>query len=262
MTLPGMNGAQAAVVVVGGHEGGGDVPVEPPIECATLLRTSSAGPELKERVHQALESFDLPVCVVPMTLGRDPGLVADTARTLIPVAYGAGSGRVVLAEPFGTPTLLTGWLRVAVSQAADPLDAKDLAVVLTADAANRFDDAELFRIAHLVKVRVDVQWLEVGLRGGDPSLAEAVERCEKLGARTVAVVPADFRSATGAPMPGIVDGGPLLSPSAISGMLATRIDTALAKLSRGDDGITAGLDADHVHGHGGTPWQEQPDSGL
>ena len=248
--------ARAAVVIVGGHEGGAEVAVEPLAEQGPLLRASSAGPLLESAVQQALEGTDLPVCVVPMTLGRDPQLVADTARTLTWLTRGAAAGRVMLAEPFGNATLLTGWLRVAASRVVDPLGAPDLAVLLTAKAANSFDDAELFRIAHLVKARGELPWVEVAFRGGDPDVAEGVERCRKLGARQVVVVPADFGPATDAPIEGVVDGGPLLMPSEVSGMLATRIAPALLKLSRGDDGIAAGLDADHQHGHGGTAWHE------
>jgi hypothetical protein len=249
----------AAVVIVGGHEGGADVAVDPMVEYGPLLRAASARQELDEALHQALDSTDLPVCVVPMTLGRDPRLVADTARTLTALTRGTAPGRVVLAEPFGNETVLTGWLRVAVAGAAGTHDGADLAVLVTANAANRFDDAELFRIAHLVKEQVDVPLLEVALRGGDPDLAEGVERCKQLGARRVAVVHADFAPATDTPMPGVIDDGPLLTPATISGMLATRVAGALLKLSRDDNGIAAGLDADHGHGHGGEPWQD-PDS--
>ncbi|MBS2531391.1 hypothetical protein KGQ20_01270 [Catenulispora sp. NF23] len=251
--------ARAAVIVVGGHEAGAGVAVDPLAEHGPLLRASSARRALDATVRQALDSTDLPVCVVPMTLGRDPLLVADTARTLTSLTGGAAAGRVVLAEPFGNATLLTGWLRVAVAGAAREHGGTDLAVLLTANAANRYDDAELFRIAHLVKVQEDVPWVEVAFRGGDPDPAEGVKRCGQLGARRVAVIPAGFGPATDGPMPGVIDGEPLLAPSAISGVLATRIAGAMLKLSQGDDGIAAGLDADHGHGHGGKRWQG-PDS--
>jgi hypothetical protein len=257
----GAEAARAAVVIVGGHEDGARVTVDPLVEFGPPLCAASARQQLGEAVHQALDDSDMPVCLVPMTLGRDPRLVADTARTLTSLTQGAAAGRVMLAEPFGNATLLTGWLRVAVAGAARQHGGTDLAVLLTANAANRFDDAELFRIAHLVKVQAGVRWVEVAFRGGDPDLAEGVDRCERLGARRVAVIPADFGPATDTPMPGVIDGGPLLAPSAISGMLATRIAGAMLKLSHGDDGIAAGLDADHGHGHGGDPWQDSDPDG-
>ncbi|MEY9892917.1 sirohydrochlorin cobaltochelatase [Catenulispora sp. MAP5-51] len=243
LILPTAGVARASVVLVGGHEGGADVDVEPSIEREALFRAASARRDLKTTVEQALESNDLPVCVVPMTLGRDPGLVADTARALMAVTDGAAGGRLVLADPFGTATLLTGWLRVAVAQAAGSPCSPDLAVVLTANAANKFDDAELCRIAHLVKVQARLSWVEVAFRDGDPAPAEVVERCETLGARRIALVPADFRSVGGPPASGVINGEPLLSSATVSGVLATRTAAALLKLSRGDDGIAAGLNA-------------------
>jgi hypothetical protein len=260
VTLPAVDAARATVVIVGGHEGGGEVSLEPLAELGLLLRAESPD-QLRETVHQAAESADLPVCVVPMTLGRDPELVAGIARKLWGLTAGPDAGRIVLADPFGDATLLTGWLRVAVNHAAAPLDTKNLAALLTANAANRYDDAELFRIAHLVKEQVDVPWVEVAFDGGDPDLAEGVERCRNLGADQVVAIPAGFGPAMDAPTAGLLDGGPLLSPAAISGMLATRVGAAIHKLSRGDDGIAGGLDADHEHGHGGTHWHEpDPDA--
>ena len=253
--------ARAAVVIVGGHEDGARVAVDSLVEYGPLMR-AAAPQQLEETVRQALDSSDLPVCVVPMTLGRDPRLVADTARTLTSLTRGAAARRVVLAEPFGNATLLTGWLRVAVAGVARQYGGTDLAMLLTANAANRFDDAELFRIAHLVKVQDGVPWLEVAFNGGDPDLAEGVDRCVRLGARRVAMVPSDFEPVTDTPMPGVIVGGPLLAPTAISGMLATRVAGAMLKLSRGDDGIAAGLDADHGHGHGGRPWREKTVCGV
>ena len=82
--------------------------VEPLVEHGPLFRAASARQALEEVVYQVLESTDGPVCVVPMTLGRDPVLVADAARTLMPVVEGAGAGRVVLTEPFADATLLVG----------------------------------------------------------------------------------------------------------------------------------------------------------
>lgn len=262
MSLPTMVAPEATVVIVGGHEGGARTPLTPLSEHETLLRAASAEEHLTETVRQALDRFDLPVCVVPMTMGRDPRLVATSARTLMALTGGTAAGRIMLADAFGSAILLTGWLRVAANKAATSLGVENLAVLLVANAANPFDDAELFRIARLVKVQDDIPWVEVSFHGGDPDLAGGLERCERLGAGQVVTIPADFGTTGAGQMPGVVDNGPLLQPSTISGLLATRVTAAIHKLSRGDDGIVAGLDADHDHGHGGAPWQEpDPDAG-
>jgi sirohydrochlorin cobaltochelatase len=253
MVLPAMVPPHATVVIVGGHEGGAGAPLTPLAEHGPLLRAISPDERLAETVHQALDSSDQPVCVVPMTMGRDPRLVADSARTLMALTAGDPAERVMLADAFGSATLLTGWLRVAANHAAGSLGAEDLALLFVANAANPYDDAELFRIARLVKVQDDFPYVEVAFHGGDPDLAQGVERCRLLGASRVAVIPADFGTTKSDLMPGVIDTGPLLSPSTISGLLASRVAAAIHKMSRDDDGIAAGLEAEHLHGHGDVP---------
>jgi len=47
----------------------------------------------------------------------------------------------------------------------------------------------------------------------------------------------------------LTPGGPLLTLSAAAGVLRARVNAALHRLGHGDDGIAAGLDAEHGHGH-------------
>ena len=80
----------AVVVLAGGHEsdGGRDLaglvtPSGAPAGRGPVVHAAAAaGRPLAEAVRSALAAGDGPVCVVPMTLGRDPKLVADTARAL------------------------------------------------------------------------------------------------------------------------------------------------------------------------------------
>ncbi|MBW8803457.1 MAG: hypothetical protein JF587_06300, partial [Catenulisporales bacterium] len=69
MSLPQAGAGRATVVIVGGHEGGGEVALEPLAEQGPVLRAASAGRALEETINQALDDSGLPVCVVPMTLG-------------------------------------------------------------------------------------------------------------------------------------------------------------------------------------------------
>ncbi|WP_198042099.1 sirohydrochlorin chelatase [Kitasatospora azatica] len=243
----------ATLVLVGGHEGGDASALRPLVEGGHALRAVGVGRELTLAVSEALAWTDLPVCVVPMTLGRDPQLVADTARALRWAAGPGPQGRIALTEPFGSATHLVGWLRAAAGRVADARP-EDSAVLVTAPAAGPFEDAELFRIARLVRQHGSHRWVEVAFDGGDPGLAEGVRRCRDLGARRVVMLPAAFgpaaaRPVAARPVAGAEDGGHLLSTSAVAGVLRARVAQALHRLSQGQDGIAAGLDAAHGHGH-------------
>ncbi|MFC8127805.1 sirohydrochlorin chelatase [Streptomyces sp. NPDC057302] len=231
----------ATVVHTGGHECGPDMPG---------FHVVRGGRRTMAAVSEALVSSDAPVCVVPMTLGRDPRLVADTARALRWLAADEAKGRLVLAEPFGTKDHLISWLRTAVQKAASwPGHTADSAILITATAAGPFEDAELFRIARLVRQYGQHRLVEVAFTGGDPDLEEGVERCLRLGADRVTMVPAGFGASGARRDCQAVDGGPLLSPSAISGVLQARTREALHRLAHGHDGIHGGLDAEHGHGY-------------
>ncbi|MGW4808908.1 cobalamin biosynthesis protein CbiX [Kitasatospora sp. NPDC004272] len=257
---------RALVVLAAGHEsdGGRDLAALAPAGAGTHAATAAApataaaavhavapaGRPLAEAVRSALAAAgDRPVCVVPMTLGRDPRLVADAARALRWLAAGEGAGRLALAAPFAAAEHLTGWLRAAAGTAPGAPAAPDGAVLVTAPAAGPFEDAELFRIARLARQFGRHRWVEVAFDGGDPDPAEGAARCRLLGARTVTAVPASFGPALRTPVPGVRDGGPLLHPSAVTGVVAARTVAALHLLGHGEDGIAAGLDAEHGHGH-------------
>ncbi|WP_370122988.1 cobalamin biosynthesis protein CbiX [Streptacidiphilus sp. MAP12-33] len=243
---------------MGGHESRGGQALGPLVEQGVAFRAVGVGRELTRAVADALAARPgQPVCVVPMSLGRDPRLVADTARALRWLAADTGAGgRLALTEPFGSVGHLIGWLRAAVGRAAVGRAAADsvpaaaaTAVLLTAPAAGPFDDAELFRIARLVRQYGAHRWVEPAFDGGDPGLAEGVERCRLLGAARVLLVPAGFAPAAPSPVAGAQDGGPLLSPHAVGGILAARAAEALRRLRHGEDGIAAWLAADHGHGY-------------
>lgn len=241
-----MTRSQAATVVLaGGHESDGGRDLAALVATGPAVHAAApAGRALTEAVRSALAaSGDGPVCVVPMTLGRDPALIADTARALRWLAAAEGRGRLALTAPFGAAEHLIGWLRAAAGAAPDG------AVLVTAPAAGPFEDAELFRIARLTRQYGRHRWVEVALDGGDPDPAEGAERCRLLGAREVTAVPASFGPALRTALPGVRDGGPLLRPSAVAGVVAARTAAALHLLGHGEDGILAGLDAEHGHGY-------------
>jgi sirohydrochlorin cobaltochelatase len=248
------------LVLVGGHESVAGRQLDPWVDSGHAFRAVGAGRALTEAVEAALAHTDRPVCVVPMTLGRDPDLVADAARSLRWLARSTAPGRLALTEPFGSAEHLVGWLRAAAGRSgpagAEAGSGAGTALLVTAPAADSFQDAELFRIARLVQRHGRHRWVEVAFTGpgADPGLAEGVDRCRRLGAERVVLLPAAFGPASAAPVPGAEDGGRLLSLRAVAGVLDARADAALHRLRHGRDGIAAGLDAGHgtgfAHTHG------------
>ena len=244
----------ATLVLVGGHESDEGRRLRPWVEDGHAFRVADAGRGLVRAVEEALALSDLPVCVVPMTLGRDPRLVADTARGLDWSARSAGStaaGRIALTEPFGSAEHLVGWLRAAGEGHAGGAPGRpgETALLVTAPAAGPFEDAELFRIARLVRQYGRHRWVEVAFDGGDPDPGEGVERCLRLGARRVVLLSAAFDTRTTGVVSGAESGGPLLTPHAVVGVLGLRVRRALLRLRAGADGIADGLGAEHGHGY-------------
>ncbi|CAL9483642.1 sirohydrochlorin chelatase [Streptomyces sp. enrichment culture] len=232
------------VVAVCGHESDGGRALRDLLDLmGPRVSCVSGGRELFRRVR-ASRSRGEDVCVVPMTLGRDPELVADAARTLLGLTPEERAG-TVLAEPFGTAEHLVGWLRAAATRVPE-----DRALLVTAPPGDPFTDADLFRIARLVRQYGRHRTVEVALTGGDPDPAGGVRRCRALGAERVVLLPAAWAAPT-VPDPAHCEpGGPLLTASATAGVLDARVGDAWHRRDRhGDDGLPRGLTAAHDHGH-------------
>ncbi|THA35157.1 cobalamin biosynthesis protein CbiX [Streptomyces sp. A1277] len=235
-----------AVIAVCGHEAAYGRALEGRLDPRVSI--VSSGRALFRAVAAHLRRGEAGV-VVPMTLGREPGLVADTARTLRAVP-GAGPGTTLLAEPFGTAQHLVAWLRAAAGRVAD-----DSALLVTAPAGDPFEDAELYRVAALVRRYGRHALVEVAFDGGAPDPAEGVRRCALLGADRVALLPASFApvDAGGAPPVPAESAGPLMPASALRRVLDERVADARRRWAEhGDDGIAAGLSAADHHGHAHT----------
>ncbi|WNI16191.1 cobalamin biosynthesis protein CbiX [Actinacidiphila sp. ITFR-21] len=236
-------GERCRVVAVCGHEAAyGRVPdilVDPDV---TVVPN---GRELF-RAIALLGRRGEPSCVVPMTFGRDPDLVADTARTLraLPDEHRA---LTCLAGAFGTAQHLVGWLRAA----AGGVPATD-ALLVTAPSAGPFEDAELYRTASLVRCFGDHSLVEVAFTGGDPDLVHGVRRCALLGASRVVMLSAAFTVPAPPDAPGVPveAAGPPVPRAALRRVIGERVSAALHRLrDHGDDGISAGLTAADEHGH-------------
>jgi sirohydrochlorin cobaltochelatase len=238
-----VRGRPVRVMLVGGHESA---------DGADLLRFEDAtedvvsarpGRGFHTMVADALAAGET-VVVVPMTFGRNPTMVADTAKTLSWLAADR-PGRLALAAPFGQLDHLTAWLRTAANRVRSR-DA-EAALLIVAAPSNPFDEAEVHRVAYLVATHGALDEVGAGIAADSAGLAGAVDRLRRLGAEHVVMVPAGF--AARLPAADAEDGGPLMSDAAVARVVGTRVRDALAALDDGHDGIGEGLMADHGHGY-------------
>jgi sirohydrochlorin cobaltochelatase len=238
------------VVLVGGHESDGGADLVRYEELVPRTVAVRPGRWLHDVAMAALDAGET-VVAVPMTFGRDPTMVADTARTLRWVTERWG-GAVALAAPFGVADHLTARLRAAAGavHARDP----GAALVVSARAGDPFDDAELHRIAHLVRVHGAGVEVAVATIDRDAAVAGVLDRLRRLGFDRSVVVPAGFAAGLDVDpadpaCTGMAHAGPLMGDGAVARIVTERVDAALHDLQQGRDGIAAGLGADHDHGY-------------
>lgn len=244
-------GSPATLVLVGGHESADGADLAFLTEVLPGVVITAPGHRLHRVTSLAIAETDKPIVVLPITFGRNPTLVADTAKTLSWLSRGS-SGRIALANDFGTIDHLTAWLRTAATavRRASP----GSAILITAPAANPFDDAELFRIAHLVRTHGAGNEVEVGVVRDDQDVALAIDRLRRLGSDEIVVVPASFQRRST-----VTFGerefaharfyGPLMTEQSVLRVIRDRRDEAIHRLDHGQNGIDVGLQADHGHGY-------------
>ncbi len=243
---------EARLVVVGGHESDAGADLAFLQDALPGVVVSPAGRALHNTVSALLAAGEAPVAVLPMTFGRNPTMVADVAKTLKWLSTGAHAGRVVLCDDFGTIDHLIAWLRKAATETA--LRRPDAALIITARSSNPFDDAELYRVAHLVRTHGAGLAVEVACVEQDGEVAQAVRRARLLGAEEAVVVLAGFARTSTAPwgsgeLAQARFYGPLMSEQAILQVVRQRLAAGEHSLSHGHDGIETGLLADHGHGY-------------
>lgn len=246
MTPPGAT----RLVLVGGHESddGADL-----VRFEALLPGAVAvggGRRLDDAVRRRLDD-DGVVVVVPMTFGRDPTMVADTAKTLRWIAT-KHRGAVVLAAPFGVADHLTAHLRAVAREVA--AHHPQAALVIVARASNPFDDADLQRIAHLVRVHGAGLEVMATAVARDDDIASTLARLRLLGFPRSVAVPAGFARGLSLDLAspafaGLSQHGALLGDAAVARVVTARVHDALHELAHGRDGIDDGLHADHGHGY-------------
>ena len=257
------------MVLVGGHESSSGADLSFVAESFPGAFVTAVGrplhnllTQLRARNGNSRTAGPAPVVTLPMTFGRNPTLVADTAKTLRWLGAQSPSHApsyvpLALAAPFGTADHLTAWLRTAAVEVRR--QAPNAAVLITADSANPFDDAELHRITHLVRTHGAGNPVETAAVDGADALAAAVERLRLLGSRETVIVPAGFRQTATVSGETVAFGegrfanasfyGALLSEQAVLRVIQERVRDSLHALSHGRTGIDEGLEADHGHGY-------------
>jgi sirohydrochlorin cobaltochelatase len=231
----------AGVVLVGGHESSDGRALQRIASASPATTASGTGRALERAVEAGLSRGD-GLVVVPMTFGLNPTMVADAAKTLRWLRDRGAA--VALAAPFGQPDHLTAWLRTAANRA---VRASCDALLVVAPHSNPFDEAELHRIAYLVRTNGPIREVDVAIAGDAAELDERIARLRALGARAVATVPAGFGSEPSTA--GALSVGPLMGDAAIARVIGDRVHAAQHALEDGDDGIDTGLLADHGHGY-------------
>ncbi|WP_019180861.1 hypothetical protein [Microbacterium yannicii] len=236
-------GPAVRAILVGGHESAYGADLVRFEDEDERFRAAAPGRGLHNVIAASLDSGET-VVVVPMTFGRNPTMVADTAKTLKWLAP-RHPGRLALAAPFGQPDHLIAWLRTAANRARalDP----DMALLVVAPRSNAFDEAELHRIAYLVAAHGALPEVAAVIADDAASIDAATQRLRRIGASRVAAVPAGFAAAL--PASDAEGLGPLLSDSAVRRVVRDRVRDALAAIEAGEDGMDAGLGADHGHGY-------------
>ncbi|AGP31835.1 hypothetical protein [Corynebacterium terpenotabidum] len=195
---------------------------------------------------------DAPLIVLPSGTDRDLTSVTQAAQTL---QWAQRSGaQVVLGPSLIDATRAIAEMRRHLRDARG----KD-AVLFLARTVDPFADAELLRRVRLARQFSEDLEVEVAFEGSWPTPEQARERLRRLGASTVVEIRADL--AVGEDIGTAV---PLFRASALTTAVERASHTALHLLrDHHDDGIAAGLladhatgfahshgDADHHHGHG------------
>lgn len=238
--------SDVAVLLVGGHESADGEDLVRLRGVGLHAVPTAAGRALHDKTARLLDDGRT-VVVVPMTFGRDVTMVANAAKTLNWLAPNH-RGRIALAGSFGTADHLSAWLRTAANRAAaaDP----STAMLVQIPRSNPFDEAEMARIAYLVGAYGALPEIAVTVGLDETSAARSVDRMHRLGHPSVAIVPGGFAAE---PLVHRHDGtssaGPLMTDASIARIVRERVEGALTDLAAGDDGIDAGLLADHGHGY-------------
>lgn len=208
------------------------------------------------------EETGLPVVVRPRELSRQVELATKNHKTLVVVPAGTGRDltsvtqaaqalqwsqrfghKVALAPSLIDDTRAIAELRRHLRAASKEHDS----VLLVAQTVDPFADAELVRRVRLSRQFSEKLLVEVTFEGSWPEPERARERLRLLGAKNPAVIRADLGIESGAEQ--LFRKGALVTAAEAAAKAAVHLLKA-----HGDNGVAAGLLADHeqgfAHSHG------------
>lgn len=222
---------------------GAEAPTPSALQDATGVPVVT-GPRGLSLYAEEARTQDVPLVVIPAGTGRALTSVTQAAQAL---QWARRSGtQVVLGPSLIDATRAVAEMRRHLRAAAASYDG----VLFRANTVDPFADAELLRRVRLAQQFSEDLLVEVTFEGSWPSPDSARGRLRLLGATGVAEIRADLGADLGAD-----HGVPLFRPSSLATAVQRASHTALHLLrDHHDDGIAAGLLADHAtgfaHSHG------------
>ncbi|MDN4594560.1 sirohydrochlorin chelatase [Polycladomyces subterraneus] len=153
-----------------------------------------AEPGIPEGIHRCVEKGSKRIAVVPIML-----LFAGHAKVHIPLAIREAARRYsdvtfTYGRPVGVDKSVVSILERRIRSVTDlPEDRNesDTAVLIVGRGSSDAEaNSDLFKIARLLWERLPVRWVETAFVGvTDPGWEEGVERCVRLGAQNIIILP-------------------------------------------------------------------------
>lgn len=189
--------------------------------------------------------------IVPASTSRDLTATTQAAQALQWMKKHDPDRTLLLAEPLSGDTYAIAQMRHHLRKLAGEADA----VIFISATVDPFADAELFRRVRLARqfsedLEVEIAFDDVAAAPNSawPMLGDAEERLRKLGCRHIRKVRADLYSDPEGQQVG------LFKETALRAAVVASVEKARHRAAHGEDGIEAGLLADHgagfAHSHG------------
>jgi sirohydrochlorin cobaltochelatase len=226
-------------------------------------RVCTFGPSIRSDLAAIMANEPLRVVAVPLLVGAEDPLLSDLAGLLRWAATRWKNTHFLLSAPIGTTQHVVGW---ASRQAQSALRGKHHAVppgetallAVGPGGSTPAANAEVCAIARLLWENRDYGWVETAFaQGARPTVAEGIDRLERLGSGLIVVLPltliegslyrAVHRQVRSANVRHILLTRPLLSVTGLAAVARQRYEDALARWSNGDGD---GLAPNHGHDHG------------